>query len=83
MKKLTSALALVALATSLVACSKPEEKKPEVKAEAPKVVEETKTTSTSTTTTAPDAMTATTASTTTTTTTTSTVPATAAAPAKK
>jgi hypothetical protein len=45
MKKLTSALALVALATSLVACSKPEEKKPEVKAEAPKVVEETKTTS--------------------------------------
>ena len=77
MKKLTSALALVALATSLVACSKPEEKKPEVKAEAPKVVEETKTTSTSTTTTAPDATTATTA---TTTTTTSTVPATAAAP---
>jgi hypothetical protein len=80
MKKLTSALALVALATSLVACSKPEEKKPEVKAEAPKVVEETKTTSTSTTTTAPDATTATTATTTTTTTTTSTVPATAAAP---
>ena len=70
MKKLTSALALVALATSLVACSKPEEKKPEVKAEAPKVVEETKTTSTSTTTTAPDAASATTASTTTTTTTT-------------
>jgi hypothetical protein len=82
MKKLTSALALVALATSLVACSKPEEKKPEVKAEAPKVVEETKTTSTSTTTTAPDATTATTATTTTTTTTTS-APATAAAPAKK
>ncbi|MGA7991936.1 MAG: hypothetical protein WCC53_10925 [Thermoanaerobaculia bacterium] len=49
MKKLTSALALVALATSLVACSKPEEKKPEVKAEAPKVVEETKTTSPATT----------------------------------
>ncbi len=71
MKKLTSALALVALATSLVACSKPEEKKPEVKAEAPKVVEETKTTSTTTTSTAPGtgAMTATTASTTTTTTT--------------
>jgi len=45
MKKITSALALVALATSLVACSKPEEKKPEVKAEAPKVVEEAKTTS--------------------------------------
>jgi len=41
MKKLTSALALVAMAASLVACSKPEEKKPEVKAEAPKVVEET------------------------------------------
>jgi hypothetical protein len=71
MKKLTSTLALVALATSLVACSKPEEKKPEVKAEAPKVVEETKTTSTTTTTTAPDAATATTASTTTTVTTTS------------
>ena len=71
MKKLTSALALVALATSLVACSKPEEKKPEVKAEAPKVVEESKTTSTTTTTTAPDATTATTATTTSTTTTTS------------
>ncbi|HEX7614528.1 MAG TPA: hypothetical protein VF554_04540 [Thermoanaerobaculia bacterium] len=72
MKKLTSALALVALATSLVACSKPEEKKPEVKVEAPKVVEETaKTTSTTTTSTAPGAMTATTATTTTTTTTTS------------
>lgn len=73
MKKLTSALALVALATSLVACSKPEEKKPEVKAEAPKVVEETKTTSTTTTSTMPgtSAMTATTATTTTTTTTTS------------
>jgi len=73
MKKLTSALALVALATSLVACSKPEEKKPEVKAEAPKVVEETKTTSTTTTSTVPGtgAMTATTASTTTTTTTSS------------
>jgi len=41
MKKLTSAIALVAMAASLVACSKPEEKKPEVKAEAPKVVEET------------------------------------------
>ena len=53
MKKLTSALALVALATSLVACSKPEEKKPDAKAEAPKVVEESKTTSTTTTTTAP------------------------------
>ncbi len=53
MKKLTSALALVAVAASLVACNKPEEKKPEVKVEAPKVVEETKTTTTSTTTTAP------------------------------
>lgn len=73
MKKLTSAVALVALATSLVACSKPEEKKPEVKAEAPKVVEETKTTSTTTTSTVPGtaATTATTATTTTTTTTTS------------
>lgn len=72
MKKLTSALALVALATSLVACSKPEEKKPEMKTEAPKVVEETaKTTSTTTTSTAPDAATATTATTTTTVTTTS------------
>src|ERR1700690_2504784 len=64
MKKLTSALALVALATSLVACSKPEDKKPEVKVEAPKVVEETsKTTTTSTTSTAPDATPATTVST--------------------
>ncbi|MFI5182694.1 MAG: hypothetical protein ACHQPI_15030 [Thermoanaerobaculia bacterium] len=72
MKKLTSALALVAVATSLVACNKPEEKKPEVKVEAPKVVEETaKTTSTTTTSTAPGAGTVTTASTTTTTTTTS------------
>ena len=54
MKKLTSALALVAVAASLVACSQPEEKKPEVKVEAPKVVEETaKTTTTSTTSTAP------------------------------
>ena len=69
MKKLTSALALVALATSLVACSKPEEKKPEVKAEAPKVVEETKTTSTTTTTSAAPAATASTTTTTTTTTT--------------
>ena len=66
MKKLTSALALVAVAASLVACNKPEEKKPEVKVEAPKVVEETKTTTTSTTTTAPEAGTATTATTTTT-----------------
>jgi hypothetical protein len=67
MKKLTSALALVAVAASLVACSQPEEKKPEVKVEAPKVVEETsKTTTTSTTSTAPYAATATTASTTTT-----------------
>ena len=73
MKKLTSALALVALATSLVACSKPEERKPEVKAEAPKVVEETsKTTTTSTTSTAPGAATATTASTTSTASTTTT-----------
>jgi hypothetical protein len=76
MKKLTSALALVAVAASLMACSKPEEKKPEVKVEAPKVVEETsKTTTTSTTSTYPGAATATTASTTSTTTTTS-VPAT-------
>jgi len=78
MKKFTSALALVALATSLVACNKPEEKKPEMKTEAPKVVEETsKTTSTTTTSTAPDAMTATTATTTTTTSaaTTTSVPA--------
>ena len=78
MKKFTSALALVALATSLVACSKPEDKKPETAA-APKVVEETaKTTSTTTTSTAPDAGTATTATTTTTvsTTTTTSMPAT-------
>jgi hypothetical protein len=68
MKKFTSALALVAVAASLVACNKPEEKKPEVRVEAPKVVEETsKTTSTTTTSTAPYAATATTASTTTTT----------------
>lgn len=71
MKKFTSALALVALATSLVACNKVEEKKPDVRVEAPKVVEETKTTSTTTTSTAPDAAMATTASTTSTTTTTS------------
>ena len=70
MKKFTSALAFVALATSLVACNKPEEKKPEVKVEAPKVVEETsKTTTTTTSSTAPYA--ATTVSTTSTTTTTS------------
>ena len=78
MKKFTSALAL-AIATSLVACNKVEEKKPEVRVEAPKVVEETtKTTTTSTTSTFPDAATATTASTTTTTsgTTTTSVPAT-------
>lgn len=75
MKKFTSALALVAIATSLVACNKPEEKKPEVRVEAPKVVEETsKTTTTTTTSTAPDATTATTTSTTSTATTTS-VPA--------
>ena len=73
MKKLTSALALVAVAASLVACNKPEEKKPEVKVEAPKVVEETsKTTTTSTTSTAPYAATATTASTTSTASTTTT-----------
>jgi hypothetical protein len=73
MKKLTSALALVAVAASLVACGQPEQKKPEVKVEAPKVVEETsKTTSTTTTSTAPYAGTATTASTTTTTSTTTT-----------
>ena len=72
MKKFTSALALVALATSLVACNnKVEEKKPDVRVEAPKVVEETKTTSTTTTSTAPDAAMATTSSTTSTTTTTS------------
>ena len=41
MKKFTSALALVAVAASLVACGQPEQKKPEVKVEAPKVVEET------------------------------------------
>jgi len=79
MKKFTSALALVAIATSLVACNKVEEKKPEVRVEAPKVVEETtKTTTTSTTSTFPSAATATTASTTTTTsgTTTTSVPAT-------
>ena len=79
MKKFTSALALIAIATSLVACNKVEEKKPEVRVEAPKVVEETtKTTTTSTTSTFPDAATATTASTTTTTsgTTTTSVPAT-------
>jgi hypothetical protein len=73
MKKLTSALALVAVAASLVACNKVEEKKPEVRVEAPKVVEETsKTTTTSTTSTAPYADTATTASTTSTTSTTTT-----------
>ncbi|MCM3875065.1 MAG: hypothetical protein NEA02_01455 [Thermoanaerobaculia bacterium] len=71
MKKFTSALVLVAVAASLMACGQPEQKKPEVKVEAPKVVEETKTTSTTTTSTAPGAGTATTASTTTTTTTTS------------
>ena len=72
MKKFTSALALVAVAASLVACGQPEQKKPEVKVEAPKVVEETsKTTTTSTTSTAPGATTATTVSTTSTTTTTS------------
>ena len=79
MKKFTSALALVAIATSLVACNKVEEKKPEVRVEAPKVVEETsKTTTTSTTSIFPGAATATTASTTTTTsgTTTTSVPAT-------
>jgi hypothetical protein len=78
MKKFTSALALVALATSLVACNKPEEKKPDVRVEAPKVVEETsKTTTTTTTSTAPDTYTATTATTTTTTSaaTTTSVPA--------
>jgi hypothetical protein len=73
MKKLTSALALVAVAASLVACNKPEDKRPEVKVEAPKVVEETsKTTTTSTTSTAPYAATATTASTTSTASTTTT-----------
>lgn len=67
MKKFTSALALVAVAASLVACNKPEEKKPEIRVEAPKVVEETaKTTSTTTTSSAPGASTATTATTTTT-----------------
>lgn len=72
MKKFTSAFALVALATSLVACNKPEEKKPEVKVEAPKVVEETsKTTTTSTTSSAPGAATASTVTTTSVTTTTS------------
>jgi hypothetical protein len=80
MKKLTSALALVAIAASLVACNKVEEKKPEVRVEAPKVVEETsKTTSTTTTSTAPDPMTATTATTTSTTSTSTTT----SVPAKK
>jgi hypothetical protein len=79
MKKFTSALALVALATSLVACNKVEEKKPEVRVEAPKVVEETsKTTSTTTTSTAPDAM-----ATTATTTTTTSAATTTSVPAKK
>lgn len=73
MKKFTSALALVAVAASLVACGQPEQKKPEVKVEAPKVVEETsKTTSTSTTSTAPGMATATTATTVTTASTTTT-----------
>ena len=63
MKKLTSAIALTALAASLVACSKPEETKPAAKAEAPKVVEETKTTSTTTSAMPSTASTATTAST--------------------
>jgi hypothetical protein len=68
MKKFMSALVLAAVASSLVACAKVEDKKPEMKTEAPKVVEETaKTTSTTTTSTAPDAMTATTTSTVTTT----------------
>jgi hypothetical protein len=78
MKKFMSALALVAVATSLVACNKVEEKKPDVRVEAPKVVEETsKTTTTTTTSTAPDTYTATTATTTTTTSaaTTTSVPA--------
>ncbi len=80
MKKFMSALALVAVSFSLVACAKPEEKKPEMKTEAPKVVEETaKTTTTTTTSTAPDAMTATTATTTTTVSTATTT----SAPAKK
>ncbi len=83
MKKFMSALALVALASSLVACAKVEDKKPEMKTEAPKVVEETvKTTSTTTTSMAPDAMAAMTATTATTTTTTSTA-TTTSVPAKK
>ena len=83
MKKFMSALALVAVASSLAACNKPEEKKPEMKAEAPKVVEETaKTTTTTTTSTAPDAMTGMTATTATTTTTTSSA-TTTSVPAKK
>lgn len=80
MKKLTSAFALVALATSLVACSRPEEKKPEVKAEAPKVVAETSKTTTTTTTGAPAAATATTAFTITTTTTSTTTSVLAVSP---
>ena len=83
MKKFVSALALIAVASSLVACAKVEEKKPEMKTEAPKVVEETaKTTSTTTTSTAPDSMTGMTATTATTTTTTSSA-TTTSVPAKK
>ena len=40
MKKIASVLTATALALGMVACAKPEEKKPEPKAEAPKVVEE-------------------------------------------
>jgi hypothetical protein len=47
MKKVLSAIAIAAL-VGAVACSKPEEKKPEVKTEAPKVVEETTSTTTTT-----------------------------------
>ena len=83
MKKFMSALAVIAVASSLVACAKVEDKRPEVKAEAPKVVEETaKTTSTTTTSTAPDSMTGMTATTATTTTTTSSA-TTTSVPAKK
>ncbi|MFI5119854.1 MAG: hypothetical protein ACHQM4_05540 [Thermoanaerobaculia bacterium] len=82
MKKLTSALALVAVAASLVACSQPEQKKPEVKVEAPKVVEETAKTA-STASTASTSAPAATASTSAPAATASTAAPAATAPAKK
>jgi hypothetical protein len=41
MKKALSLVALGTLVATVAACAKPEEKKPETKTEAPKVVEET------------------------------------------